>query len=356
VSAPARPPGSAVAARAVDEAWLSRYREDVLEPALPIVDAHHHVWRRPGSDYGVDDYLSDAHGHALQASVFIECTSSYRAEGPDDLKPLGEAEFACGLAREAEARADAPCVGAGFVGYADMGLGAALEPVLHGHLAIAGGRFKGVRNSVAWHADDAVRMMLKPPKRPIEAGMLGGPAMREGVALLGRMGLSFDVWLYHTQLDELTALAHACPDTPLIVNHLGGLLGCGVYDERRELGFAEWREAIARLAVHPNVWLKFGGLGMRVSGLSQGPEERSMPASSIELAAAWRPCFDVCMQSFGPGRCMFESNFPMDKATMRYGTLWNTFKRLTAGFGAAERDALLRSNAARVYRLDLKEE
>lgn len=347
--------GAAVAARVVNPAWLDLHREAVLEPELSIVDPHHHLWERPGAHYGVDDYLADAAGHRLESTVFVECTTSYRPDGPDELKPLGETAFACAMAIQAEARPSSARLCAGIVGYVDLGLGAAVESILNKHLGLAGGRFKGVRNSVSWHSDESIRMPLRQPKRPIAESMLADPKMRAGAAVLGRFGLSFDVWLYHPQLDELAALAKACPSTSIIVNHLGGPLGVGPYAARRADGFAEWRAALARLAAHPNVWLKFGGLGMRVSGLSTGADDTPAPASSVQLANLWRPYFDACMESFGPRRSMFESNFPMDKGAMRYATLWNAFKRLTHGASVAERDALFRRTAMRVYRLDPKE-
>jgi len=342
-------PGSAVRGRIIDAAWLARAREEILEPELPIVDAHHHLWRRPDGAYLWPDYLADATGHRVEATLFVECTASYRDHGDETQRPVGETVFAVAQGREAAVAGHA--IAAGIVGYADLGLGAAVEPVLHAHLAAAGSRFKGVRNSASWHADEQLRMQLRPPKRAIEAGMLSQPALREAVALLGRLGLSFDVWLYHTQLDELAALARACPDTAIIVNHLGGVLGVGPYAGHPGQALDEWRGALAGVAGCSNIVVKFGGLGMRVFGLSQGVEEADQPASSAALASAWRPYFEVCMEAFGPSRCMFESNFPMDKGAMSYATLWNAFKRLTAHWPAAERDALFRGTATRVYRL-----
>jgi L-fuconolactonase len=326
----------------LDQGRLSRHREAALDPALPIVDPHHHLWNNPTHRYMLEDLLQDlGSGHNVRATVFVEASAMYRPEGPPELRPVGETEFAAAMSAKA---ADGARVCAGIVGFAYLRLGAAVEPVLEAHLLAGRGHFRGIRNVSAWDADRALRSIRSDPM----PGLLGDAQFREGFARLARFGLSFDAWLYHTQIDELVDLAEAFPQTTIVLNHLGTPLGIGPYRSRREEVFAAWRAALARLARCGNVRLKIGGLGMPQWGFAYDAPDGP---SSAQLAATWRPPIETAIALFGPARCMFESNFPVDGETCGYGVLWNTFKRITASFSPSERLALFAGTANDTYRL-----
>lgn len=332
-------------APSVDPQWLGRLEEIALEPDLPIVDAHHHLWDVPGYEYGLDDLLADLEsGHKIETTVFVQCGYAYRSDGPDSLKPVGETERIAALAAEAERRQSNVAICAAIVGHADLRLGAEVDEVLEAHIAAAAGRFRGIRQIAA--LDDAVqRHILPAPPR----NLLSESGFRRGFARLSHYDLSFDAWIYHPQIPELTALARAFPDTPIVLNHMGGLLGIGPYRDRRDETFHAWRKDMRDLAGSPNVHVKLGGLGLSVSGLDF--HLAPIPPSSGELTSAWRPYVETCIEAFGTQRCMFESNFPVDKAACSYRVLWNAFKRMASGASAGEKASLFCDNAKRFYRL-----
>ena len=340
-SQPASPPSP------VRQSWLDRRHEEIIEPDLPIVDPHHHLWDRPGWRYLLDELLADLNsGHRIIATVFLQCRAMHRAIGPEALRPVGETEFVNGVAAMSASGGYGPTrVCAGIVGNADLRLGARVDEVLAAHLRAGGGRFRGIRHI---NARDAA---IPAPANAPEFGLFGDADFRAGFARLAPLGLSFDAWLYHPQIDELTALARAFPETQIVLNHVGGPLGIGDYAGRRDAEFARWTTSIRGLATCPNVFVKLGGLGMPFTnlGLHDGPE----PPSSERLATVSRPYFTTCIGAFGPERCMFESNFPVDKESFSYAVYWNACKRLTQGASAAERTALFSGSAARFYRLDI---
>ena len=327
---------------------LARHRlEAILEPDLPIVDPHHHLWEREENRYSLSDLLADlGGGHKIVGTVFVECMAMYRTRGPSELRPVGETEFVNAVSATAADGGHGPAgICAGIVGFADLMLGDRVEPVLQAHIAAGGGRFRGIRHAAGWDASDEVRKShTNPPP-----GMLASATFRAGFARLAPLGLSFDAWLYHPQLPELLDLARASPKTTIVLDHLGGPLGCGPYAGRGDEVFSTWRSSIRRLAECANVVVKLGGLGMRI-----GPfdfHRRAVPPTSRDLAAAWRPYVEACVTAFGADRCMFESNFPVDKITCSYTLLWNAFKRLAAGSSASAKMALFVGTAKRVYRL-----
>jgi len=346
LSAPAAQQSSNLPIR---ENWLAQWREEMLEPDLPIVDPHHHLWDRPGWRYLLEEFLADVNsGHNILASVFVQCRFMYRREGPEELRPLGETEFVNGVAAmSASGGYGAARICAGIVGHADLQRGARVQDLLEAHVRAGGGRFRGIRHISAWDADASI---MNPSYRP-PPGLLADRGFREGFALLAPLGLSFDAWLYHPQIDELTALAQKFPDTPIVLDHVGGPLGIGRYAEEREEVFARWAASIRAVARCENVSVKLGGLGMRIGGFDFDRHPR--PVSSEALANAWRPYFETCIESFGTGRCMFESNFPVDKGSYGYAAYWNACKILTRAAGTAEKADLFSRTAARFYRLDL---
>lgn len=322
--------------------------EAILESELPICDPHHHLWDYPTSRYMIEELNADAgSGHRIESTVFVECNSFYRADGPRDLAPVGETEVVNGVAAmSASGRYGEMRACAGIVGFADLSLGRAVDPVLEAHIRAGGDRFRGVRHAGAWDASEAVRNAhTNPPK-----GLYGSAAFREGYARLADHGLSFEAWQFHPQLPEVTDLARAFPETVLVLDHVGGPLGIGPYEGRRAEVFEVWRADLVELAKSPNVVVKLGGLGMAICGF--GFHKRETPASSEELAQAWRPYIETCVELFGAERCMFESNFPVDQVSCDYRTLWNALKRLAAGASADEKALLFRDVARRTYRLD----
>ena len=333
---------------AIRQYWLDSRREEILDPALPIVDPHHHLVDRENTGrYLLPELLADTgSGHNITATVYLEWLSMYRKSGAPEMAPVGEVEFANGVAAmSASGGFGDTQVCAGIVAYADLALGAPVETVLQAMIDAGGGRFRGIRFISASHPDDAARGSSV--NRP--AGLLMNPKVREGFAKLQPLGLSFDAWMYFTQLAELVDLARAFPETQIVLNHVGGAIGIGPYAGRRNEVFVEWRRHIEQLADCPNVHVKLGGLGMRLFGFDV--HEGAMPPSSQQLASAWRPYIEACIAAFGPGRAMFESNFPVDKGSCSYATLWNAFKLIAGGASTAEKSALFADTARKFYRL-----
>jgi L-fuconolactonase len=333
---------------APDHAWLASYSEEILDPEESIIDAHHHLWTEPGNHYLMDDLLADlSTGHRIAATVFVQCHHGYRESGPAHLRSVGETERIESVGREARLRRPhlRPC--AGIIGFADLLDTATVEEVIDAHVAAAPAHFRGVRQSVARdsHFPDGIVI------RPARPGMMSEAAFRNGLRILARRNLTFDAMLYHEQIAELTTLAREVPDATIILDHYGCPLGVGHYRGRERETFAAWRREIEELSSCPNVSVKLGGMGMIITGAEH--HLKAAPPTSQALAAAWRPYFDVCVEAFGSARCMFESNFPVDKAMYSYGVLWNAFKRLAGRFSPAEKAELFMRTAARVYRLDL---
>ena len=332
---------------APDEAWLARSpQEPILDPDLPIIDTHHHLWQRPDHRYLLHELLADiATGHNIIATVFLQCHSMYRAHGPEEMRPVGETEFVAGIAAMSDSGAYGKTrVAAGIVGFADLTLGDRVEPVLEALIRAGGGRFRGVRHSGNWDAD------------PIIGNGAPGPDIykradfRAGMARLSALGLSLDAWVFHTQLADVIDLARAFPGTNIIMGHVGGVLGYGPYAGRRDEVFASWKASVTELAKCPNVSMKLGGMMMRAALFDYGAAER--PQSSEELANLWRPYMQTCIELFGPERCMFESNFPVEKMGIGWAGLWNAFKRIAAGATPGEKLALFSGTARRAYRLE----
>jgi L-fuconolactonase len=328
-----------------DEAWLAQQREEIIEPELSIVDPHHHLWKHPGSVYLFPELVADlSSGHNIRATVFEECHSMYRADGPEELRSLGETEFVTGVAAMSASGGFGPARAcAAMVGNVDLTLGSRVEPILEAHIAVSGGRFHAIRFSTAWDTDERVHNTVPRPR------MLAEPSVREAYRCLGRFGLTFDAWVYHPQLSEAAELAASFPDTPIVLNHFGSPILGGPNAGRPAEVFAEWRSGMAALASHQNVHVKLGALPVRRSGAARQADPQ--PLSSEEIATAWRPFFEVCVEQFGADRCMFESNFPVQKRWCSYAVLWNACKRLAAGASTAEKSALFSATAARVYRL-----
>lgn len=352
-----------------------RTSETALEPALPIVDAHHHLWMVPQAAatqtqeqpttfekellpifqrhprYLIDEYLADVgSGHNIKATVFVEAKTMYRADGPDKFRSVGEVEFVNGVAAMSASGLFGPArLCAAIVGGVDLRLGRAAQEVLAAHIQAGGGRYRGVRSPVVHDDDPSILGTWTMP--PVRAGILLDREFRAGFALLAPLGLSFDAYVFDPQLPELIDLARAFPDTRIILNHIGGPLGVGRYAGHRESRFSVWNAHIRTLAKCENVTVKLGGLEIPFVGFKEdyGPA----PAGSSALTARWRPYVEACITAFGPARCMFESNFPIDSAAVSYSTLWNAFKMLTRELSQDERRRLFSGTAIDTYRIEI---
>lgn len=330
--------------------WRALHREEALEAGLPIVDSHQHLWQRGRSRYLIDEYMAEAEsGHDIRASVYVECGSCYRSRASALMAPVGEVEFANGMAAMAASGSyGKTLVAAAIVGTADLTVGAEAARVLDAHMTVASDRFRGIRLITKWDADEA----LNNGRYAIPRGLLADPDFRAGFALLAPRRLSFDAMVYHPQLEELADLARAFADTTIVLDHVGGpLAGTRTYVGRKDEALADWRAGMVALARCPNVYSKLGGLGMPYLGF--GFDKLDKPASSEQLARAWGPYIEHCIEAFGPARCMFESNFPPDRASVDFPVLWNAFKRIAAQYSAEDKRALFHDTAAKAYRLDI---
>jgi predicted TIM-barrel fold metal-dependent hydrolase len=327
--------------------WLDQVHEEILEPERPICDPHHHLWDRGGNRYLIDELIADTgSGHNIVSTVFIECLSMYRADGPEAYRPIGETEFVQGVAAMSASGGYGPTRAcAAIISYADLALGDAVRPVLEAHIAASPNRFRGIRHAAGWDPSDAVRNShTNPPEH-----LFLDPKFRQGFAHMAPLGLTFEAWLYHPQIPELTDLARAFPETTIVLDHFGGPLGIGPYAGHADEVFDSWRKSIDDLATCPNVVAKLGGINMPLNGF--GWDKRDRPATSDELVSATGRYYEHTIDRFGPSRCMFESNFPVDKASCSYAVLFNAFKKLAAGFPQDEKNAMFRTTAERVYRL-----
>lgn len=329
-----------------DESWLGLLSEPVLEPDLPIIDPHHHLWLRNGYEYLMPELARDlASGHNVVATVFAECHSMYRQSGPEEERSLGETEFVAGQAAMSASGGYGPTRAcAAMFGNLDLTLGDAVAPLLERHIQVSGGRFRGLRWSTGWDSDERIHNVAPEPR------MLLDTRVKAAAGVLARQRLSLDVWLYHPQLDEVAELADALPDLTIILNHVGSPILGGPWRGRRDEAFADWAPRLRRVAERDNVVVKLGALPIRMPDFTG---DRSLPPGSEEVAAAWRPWIETCIEAFGPARAMFESNFPVQKRWCSYQVCWNAFKRLAAGASADEKRELFAGAAARAYRLDV---
>ncbi|MDA3038607.1 MAG: amidohydrolase family protein [Actinomycetota bacterium] len=334
--------------RAEDHAaWIARVSETAIEPELPICDPHHHLWLDAGhtgwpytlADLHADTSPGRASAHNVVRTVFLECHAEYRTDGPAHLRPVGETEFVTALAEQTVESGKAEI--AGIVGSADLRLGDAVAEVIDAHVEAGRGRFRGIRYITAQDPH--------PPLAMGDSAAMDDPQYLAGVRTIGSMGFNYDAMVYHPQLPALVEVCRACPDTPIVIDHLGGILGTGPYKDRRDEILSTWLSSMSALAACDNTFLKVGGIGMPMMGYRW--DKQAQPPTSEELAAPWADPIHAVIDLFGPQRCMFESNFPVDKRGAGYTVLWNAFKRIAAGYSADEKRDLFHDAAARAYRL-----
>jgi L-fuconolactonase len=325
--------------------------EKIIDPDLPIIDSHHHLFIRPAISYMVPEYLRDiTSGHRVVASVYVETQFKVHADGPQMLSPLGEIDFATEIGIAADGGMfDGRRICAAIVGFADLRYGDAIDEYLEVAMMRSPNRLRGVRQvTLEDPTGAAYRFLPKPP--PI--GVFRHPLFRQGFRHLAKRGLSFDVSVFHPQMNYVADLAGAFPDTTIILNHAGSALALGMDAEGRRRIFDEWRSSLAHLIHFPNVMCKVGGFGLPFWGFRF--EERADPIGSEELAAAWKPYVEVAIEAFGVSRCMMESNYPPDSRSSGYVPLWNALKLTVEGASRDEKAALFHGTAARVYRVALE--
>lgn len=320
--------------------WRALVDEAVVDPERRIIDPHHHLWPAGPLPYSLADLLADIRsGHNVEHTVFMECHAAYRSVGPAAFAPVGETEFVAG-----EARRSGGLI-AGIVGHADLRQ-ANLDEILDAHREAGGELFRGIRHALA-RAEPSDGLMIA---GGAPAGLFEDPAFRAGVARLGARGLTYDTWHYHYQNREFLALARAVPDTVMILDHFGTPIGVGRYADQRHAIFDDWQRDIADIARCENVVAKLGGLAMPDNGFGWHASER--PPTSDEFVAAQSRYYRHMIECFGADRCMFESNFPVDRMSLPYRVLWNGLKKIARGYSDDEQTALFSGTATRVYRLD----
>lgn len=332
--------------------WLDKRREKIIEPDIAICDPHHHFWdKRTERDYPryqLDELLADiTSGHNVRSTVFIEARSMYNANLPPDKSSIGEVEYVQGIsAASASGIYGESRVAASIIGNANLNLGESVRPILES-LSSASNRFKGIRHSVTWDPHPEVENTALHKYE----GQLISDKFQAGAKVLADMKMTFEAWLYFHQLPQLLEFAKSVPNLTIILNHIGGLVMDGPYENKREEVIKIWKDGIAKIAECPNVVVKLGGIGMPRTGFDW--HERDNPIGSEELASSIAPYFNYCIDNFGTGRCMFESNFPVDKVSFSYQVLYNAFKRFSQGFSESERAAMFHDNAVAIYKVKI---
>lgn len=327
-----------------DDEWVAKVQEDILEPEQPIVDPHHHLWVRHGHYYLMPQWAKDlASGHNIVATVYAECESMYRREGPEELRSLGETEFATGCAAMAESGTfgnTQTCKG--ILSRVEMTLGEKTRDIFEQHIDRSGDRFKGIRYTTAWDQSDKIRSIAPVPHLLID------PRVQAAAKVMADLKLTLDCWVYHPQLEEVAQLAAAIPDLTIVLNHTGVPILGGPYRDRREEVFNDWSKGIEKVAAHENVYIKLGAFPIR---RHNDGIDRSLPPTSEEIEKAWSPWMHFCIEAFGTARAMFESNFPVQKLFSSYHVTWNAFKRIASGATMDEKADLFYNAAAAAYRL-----
>ena len=333
--------------------WIDKIQEEIREPDLSIIDPHHHLWHGPREEMGennpyrylLEDLWSDTgSGHNIKKTVFIDCGQEYHEEGPDAFKPVGETEFVLAIAKEAQKDSSKAQI-AGIIGHADMMLGDSSKEVLEAHIEKGEGLFRGIRHSGGWDSDEAVKNAHSEPTERIYLE----DQFQRGLEQLIDLNMVFDTWHYHNQISDLAVLAKALPSLKIVHDHFGGPLGIGPYEGQQDQIFGQWKDDITELSECPNVYSKLGGLAMPINGWNW--HKRDLPASSNELVNAHQRYYSHTINTFGVERCMFESNFPVDKQSISYHVLWNAFKKMSANFSEEEKKYLFHDTAAEFYSL-----
>ena len=324
--------------------WLTSYSEDIIDPEREIVDPHHHLWHWPQfNPYFLNELWADTgSGHNIVQTVYIECGWGYRKEGPDHMKPVGESEFIADIAAQGSKDPTKAQI-AGHIAHADLSH-PEIDAILDAHVSASKGLIRGIRDQGACDSDPALVI-----PGHAEKDLFLQSDFQAGVKRLGERGLTFDAWHFHHQIPQLTVLAKAVPDTTIILDHFGTPLGVGAYENKREEIHTQWQRDVAELAKCPNVHAKLGGFAMPDNGWKYNEQDK--PATSDQLVADQEKYYHFTIEHFGADRCMFESNFPVDRASISYHVLWNAFKKIAKRYSETEQDAMFRGTARKVYSL-----
>jgi L-fuconolactonase len=335
----------------VRQEWLNQLIEDPILPNIPIIDPHHHLWDVGFGRYYIEELLEDINssGHNIVSTVYIMSSSNtkiYSKDGLEEFKPLTEIEFATSEGKRADLIPNNKVkVNASIVGSVDLTYGNKLQPVLEKAVNISEGRLKGIRMLLASHTDPRISSGAVKS----DLGLMLHPNFIDGAKCVQDANLSLDFWIYHTQLNEMEKIARALPDLTIILNHIGGPIHIGEYEGKQAATHREWRSAMMRLSRIPNINVKLGGLGMAVNGAKF--HNSKFPPNSVQLSDVWKPWIYETIDMFGFDRCMFESNFPVDKGSCSYGALWNAFKILAKDMSDDEINKLFSKNAAKIYKI-----
>ena len=335
------------------EGWINKVQEEIIDPDRKIIDPHHHLWHGPNDPSGIQEsyrYLlqdlwkDTESGHNIKKTIFIDCGQEYYSEGPERFKPVGETEFVVEIAEQASEDKSKAQI-AGIIGHANMMLGSSVKEVLELHSEKGKGLFRGIRHAGGWDDDERVKNAHSHPTPHIYLE----EKFQEGLQELSSLEMVFDTWHYHNQIKDLTKLAKSIPDLVIVHDHFGGPLGIGPYKGKREEIFDQWKEDINELSQCKNVFSKLGGLAMPVNGWDW--HKREVPASSDEIVSEQSRYYLHTLECFGPERCMFESNFPVDKQSVSYHVIWNAYKKLTHEFSEQDKESLFYGTAEKVYKL-----
>ena len=327
--------------------WLAQIQESIVDPERVIVDPHHHLWGAPRAPYLLENLWRDTNsGHRVTQTVFLECGTNYYPSGPEHLRSVGETEFVAGVAAASRDGKPGQAEIAAIVARADLTMAEGIEDVLAAHETAADGLFRGIRHA---GARDPNPESLSIPGRAPE-GLYQNADFRRGVKRLGELGYSYDTWHYHHQNRDFVTLAQAVPDTPMVLDHFGTPLGVGPYADRREEIFIAWQQDMVEIARCENVIAKLGGLAMPDNGF--GWHADPCPPTSDEFARVQRRYYLHTIECFGPERCMFESNFPVDKRSLSYHVMWNGMKKIVADFTEPEKEVMFSGTARRIYRIE----
>ena len=335
----------------VRQEWLNQHIEDPILPNIPIIDPHHHLWDVGFGRYYIEELLEDINssGHNILSTVYIMSSSNtkiYSKDGLEEFKPLKEIEFATSEGKRADLIPNNKVkVNASIVGSVDLTYGNKLQPVLEKAVNISEGRLKGIRMLLASHTDPRISSGAVKS----DLGLMLHPNFIDGAKCIQNANLSLDFWIYHTQLNEMEKIARSLPDLTIILNHIGGPIHLGEYEGKQAATHREWRSAMMRLSRIPNINVKLGGLGMAVNGAKF--HNNKFPPNSVQLSDVWKPWIYETIDMFGFDRCMFESNFPVDKGSCSYGALWNAFKILAKDMSDDEINKLFSKNAANIYKI-----
>jgi len=324
------------------EKWLNSTFEEVIEPEIPIVDSHHHFFDRDhlffnqlDGEYMLDELLEDIDGNNVVKTVFVDAHTGYRKDGPEDMRPVGETELVQGITMESTQRG-MPGIAAGIVSWADLSLGDRVAPILEAHIMAGKGRFRGIRQMYVPIGEQKVT----------PNNIIVDTNLREAFVHIKKYNLVFDTVVNFNQMTELAEMVRVFSDTTFVLNHIGFPPVTDINASEQAEVIDIWKNNLTLLTSCKNLFIKVGGFAK-----GSAWQKRSAPAGSEELAKAATPWVNWLIEKFGTGRCMFESNFPVDRMAFSYNVVWNAYKRMTRDFSHNERLALFHDTAVKAYRL-----